>query len=220
MIKLQTKSGIVDLSQKITKGDKGGYYTPSVSEDGKLIWTPSEDDMEPVDSSIIIGPTGLQGDSGVYVGSEEPTDDDVLVWLNPDGEPESEVATKKYVDEKIADFDISGIDLSNYYTKEETELRLEAIELTPGPAGPQGDKGEQGIQGEPGKDGEAGPAGPAGADGKDYVLTEADKAEIASMVEVSGPDVDLTEYYTKDEIDNLLANLPTGDIPSGEGVKF
>lgn len=69
--------------------------------------------------------------------------------------------------------------------------------------------------------GEPGPAGKDGENGKDYVLTEADKQEIASMVDVSGgADVDLSDYYTKGEIDNLLANLPTGDIPSGEEVKF
>lgn len=87
-----------------------------------------------------------------------------------------------------------------------------------GEQGPKGDQGEQGIQGEQGPQGETGPAGPAGENGKDYVLTEEDKAEIAEMV--PGADVDLTDYYTKTEIDNLLANLPTGDIPSGEEVKF
>jgi hypothetical protein len=34
------------------------------------------------------------------------------------------------------------------------------------------------------------------------------------------PDTDLSGYYTKDEIDDMLANLPAGDVPSGEGVKF
>ena len=46
-----------------------------------------------------------------------------------------------------------------------------------GPAGPKGDKGDTGA---------TGPQGPAGADGKDYVLTDADKQEIAGMVEVPG----------------------------------
>ena len=78
---------------------------------------------------------------------------------------------------------------------------IRVIELTPGP------------QGKPGKD---------GADGKDYVLTEADKAEIAGMVEGPGADVDLTDYYTKDEIDALLANLPSGGevLTASEEVEF
>jgi hypothetical protein len=94
----------------------------------------------------------------------------------------------------------------------------------PGPKGDKGDTGEQGPKGDQGIQGiqgETGPAGPAGQDGKDYILTEEDKAEIAGMVEVSGGgDVDLSDYYTKTEIDDLLANLPVGDIPSGEEVKF
>lgn len=32
--------------------------------------------------------------------------------------------------------------------------------------------------------------------------------------------VDLTNYYTKEEIDDIIANLPVGDIPSGEEVEF
>ena len=75
-----------------------------------------------------------------------------------------------------------------------------------GPQGPEGPRGPIGSQGEP---------GPAGKDGKDYVLTEADKEEIAVMVPV-----DLSGYYTKSEINELLANLPVGDIPSGEEVEF
>ena len=56
----------------------------------------------------------------------------------------------------------------------------------------RGRDGAQGIQGEPGAAGEkgdtgpvgaTGATGPAGADGKDYVLTAADKAEIAEQVE-------------------------------------
>lgn len=100
----------------------------------------------------------------------------------------------------------------------------DGVDGEPGPKGDKGDTGEQGPKGDQGIQGiqgETGPAGPAGQDGKDYVLTEEDKAEIAGMVEVSGGgDVDLSDYYTKTEIDDLLANLPVGDIPSGEEVKF
>lgn len=77
-----------------------------------------------------------------------------------------------------------------------------------------------GPQGEPGPIGPEGPAGKDGSDGKDYVLTDADKAEIAGMIEV--PEIDATDYYTKTEIDELLANLPSGggDLPVAEGVGF
>ena len=67
-----------------------------------------------------------------------------------------------------------------------------------GPKGEKGDKGDKGDKGATGAVGPQGPAGPkgekgdtgatgpAGANGKDYVLTEADKQEIAGMVEVPG----------------------------------
>lgn len=63
-----------------------------------------------------------------------------------------------------------------------------------GPQGPKGDPGEQGIQGEPGAKGDKGDTGAqgpkgdkgdtgaAGKDGSDYVLTEADKAELVQLV--------------------------------------
>ena len=79
------------------------------------------------------------------------------------------------------------------------------------------------LKGDKGDKGEIGPEGPAGKDGApgaDYVLTEEDKQEIAGMIEV--PEIDATDYYTKEEIDELLANLPSGggDLPAAEGVEF
>lgn len=47
----------------------------------------------------------------------------------------------------------------------------------PGPQGPKGDKGDIGLQGE------TGPQGPKGDPGNDYVLTDADKKDIAGMVD-------------------------------------
>lgn len=84
------------------------------------------------------------------------------------------------------------------------ELTEEQREQLRGPKGEDGAKGDQG---------EVGPQGPAGQDGKDYVLTDADKQEIAGLVEVPEPDVDLTNYYTKAEIDAMLP-------ASGEEVSY
>jgi hypothetical protein len=93
------------------------------------------------------------------------------------------------------------VDLTGYATETYVEAAIETIELTPGPAGPQGEPGPAGkdgytpvkgvdyFDGAPGKDGAAGKDGKDGAPGKDgsnYVLTEADKQEIAGMVEVTG----------------------------------
>ena len=92
---------------------------------------------------------------------------------------------------------------------------------TPGKDGEPGKDGYTPVKGVDYFDGKDGEPGAPGKDGQDYVLTEADKQEIASMVEVSGGgDVDLSDYYTKEEINDLLSNLPVGDLPSGEGVEF
>jgi hypothetical protein len=75
-----------------------------------------------------------------------------------------------------------------------------------GEQGIQGIQGEQGIPGEKGEQGEPGTPGTNGTDGKDgkdgadYILTEADKEEIAAIV---------------------LAQMPEGSIlPESEEVSF
>ena len=45
-------------------------------------------------------------ENGVYVGTEPPTDPTKLVWINPDGQA-------------------SDLDLSNYYTKDETDSLID-----------------------------------------------------------------------------------------------
>ena len=52
-----------------------------------------------------------------------------------------------------------------------------------GPQGPQGIEGKQGEQGPQGIEGKQGPQGAPGQNGSDYVLTAADKAEIAEITE-------------------------------------
>lgn len=88
---------------------------------------------------------------------------------------------------------------------------ISAIELTPGPQGEQGPIGPQGPAGEVGPKGETGEQGPAG---EDYILTEEDKQEIAGMVEVSGG-ADLTNYYTKTEVDEAIAVIELTPGPQG-----
>lgn len=77
------------------------------------------------------------------------------------------------------------IDMTGIATEEYVQAAIEEIELTPGP------------QGEP------------GVDGKDYVLTEADKAEIAGMVEVTGGG-----GVTEDRVNELI-NEALGVIENG-----
>ena len=198
MIKLTGKNGAIDLSKKMLKGDDGGYYIPKVSNDGILTWVPSEPDMKPAEEASIVGPPGPQGKTGIHVGPDEPVDKDVVVWIDTDAVSADELATKEYVDQAVANVK-PEVDLSNYYTKTQVDGIVETIELTPGPQGPQGERGPQGEQGPIGEtgpkgdtgpqgiqgpQGEPGPKGDPGAPGKDYVLTEADKQEIADLIDV------------------------------------
>ena len=197
------------------KGDDGGFYMPVVDSQGNLSWAPSNSEMLPVESANIRGPIGPTGESGVYVGDTEPTDEEIRVWINPAGEASEALATKQYVD---------GL--------------IETIELTPGPQGPQGiqgpqgeigpqgpqgpigEKGEQGVQGPQGPQGIQGPIGPQGEPGQNYILTEADKSEIAGMVVVDTStfatmaQVEAKGYQTENEV-NALINTALGVIENG-----
>lgn len=122
-------------------------------------------------------------------------------------------ATEAYVDKKVAEAATGGeINLDGYATKVELEKAIEEIELTPGPVGPQGEPGKDGYT--PVKDVDYFD-GKDGVDGQDYVLTEADKEEIAAMVDVSGADVDLSNYYTKSEVDSAIEQIELTPGPQG-----
>jgi len=126
-IKLRGNNDNLSFSKGLAKGDDGGYYIPSVNEDSVLSWVASESDMPEVESVNIRGEQGLKGESGVYVGTEEPTDDS-LIWINPDGEASGELATKSYVDEvvkeEVSKIEIPEPDLSNYATKDDIPVYI------------------------------------------------------------------------------------------------
>lgn len=63
-IELVKKSGQITLQKEMLRGDDGGYYTPSVDEDGNLTWTPSLEDMPEVAGANIKGDKGDKGDTG------------------------------------------------------------------------------------------------------------------------------------------------------------
>ena len=107
-----------------------------------------------------------------------------------------------------------------------------------GATGPKGDKGERGETGATGAVGPQGPAGPkgdkgdtgatgpAGANGKDYVLTEADKQEIAGMVEVPGgvgaaiddTTPSTTTTYSSQKIEDELSALNEANATQDEEI--
>ena len=105
-------------------------------------------------------------------------------------------ATEKFVTDKIAEAQLSvgDVDLSNYYNKSEVDKKIEDIELTPGP------------EGKPGQD------GAPGKDGQDYVLTEADKEEIAGLVDVS-------DFQTAEQVQAAITQA-LGEIGVAEEGAF
>lgn len=127
-IKLKNNNNNLDLTTKIQQiVIDGGVYTPQVDEEGNLSWIPSREGLPPVETVNIKGvpgDKGEDGDSGVYVGATEPTDRDILVWINPDGEASEALATKEYVDEAIKNAPGATVDLSNYYTKTEVDNKI------------------------------------------------------------------------------------------------
>lgn len=110
MIQLKAKSGNINLTQKIMKGDKGGYYIPVVDDEGNLTFIPSEEGMEPVEGANILGP---QGDAGIHVGDSEPSDEDILVWVDPNGAPSDYCMTREEVQSYI-DMRLKEVEYGSY----------------------------------------------------------------------------------------------------------
>ena len=128
--------------------------------------------------SLLLGGSKYFNVEEVYVGAEAPTDDNYKVWINPEGDLPAEVATKGYVDEKIAE--VGGLDLTGYATEDYVDEAIANVELLQGEKGDKGDKGEAGADGKDGEDGYT------PVKGVDY-YTEAEKAEFVNDVLVALP---------------------------------
>lgn len=218
------------------KGDDGGFYMPVVDSQGNLSWAPSNSEMLPVESANIRGPIGPTGESGVYVGDTEPTDEEIRVWINPAGKASEALATKQYVDGLIETIELTpgpqgpigpeGPQGPIGETGPIGPQGPQGIQGETGPQGPQGPIGETGPQGSQGPIGETGPKGeqgiqgPQGEPGQNYILTEADKSEIAGMVVVDTStfatmaQVEAKGYQTEEQV-NTLINTALGVIENG-----
>ncbi len=186
------------LLKDIGKGVNGTTYTPSVSVAGEISWTNDggKDNPEPVNikgPKGDTGPQGAPGKDGERGPQGEPGKDGAAGPQGPQGEPGAE---------------------GPQGPKGDIGAQGEQGEQGPkGDTGAQGPQGEQGPKGDTGPQGEQGPKGdpgPAGADGKDYVLTDADKTDIAAKVEI--PDGSVTT-------DKLADGVVTGDKVSSLAIE-
>ena len=184
MIEIGNKKSNVEIQYPSFTGSDGGYYKPTVSEDGLLEWIPTSNTMPAVQAVNIKGPQGDKGNNGVYVGTEEPTD--VEVWINPQEMPDFIVTMEEVTEEVERQLEGKNLDLSDYYSKTEVDAKIEAIEIIQGPQGETGPAGKDGY---------------SPIKGTDY-WTEEDKSEI---------------------IDEILTLLPEGGgevLPASEEVEF
>ena len=150
----------------------------------------------------------FDGANGVYVGSEPPTDEEVNVWIDPNGTPEVEASNIVFSD------------------NESLQTKYENGDLK----GEKGDKGEDGtmsfsdlteeqkasLKGDKGDKGDVGEKGYTPVKGVDY-FTEDDIASLNIPTKTS----DLTndsgyittipsEYITETELNNAISNLGSG----------
>ncbi len=76
------------------------------------------------------GKDGEPGKSGVYVGIEEPIDENINIWINPDGEANDEIATKEYVDEALKNISGGGTIVDAQFNIIDGILKMEYSEST------------------------------------------------------------------------------------------
>lgn len=78
-------------------GTEAEFLTSLKGKDGTMTF----EDLTEEQKATLKGEKGETGSSGVYLGTEEPVDLSVNIWINPDGTTE-EFATKKYIDTAIS----------------------------------------------------------------------------------------------------------------------
>lgn len=164
------------------------------------------------------GEKGETGDSGVYIGQTEPTDPDVNVWIDPNGQPSAVSASSVSFDDTTAQTGTSNVqDAIDYLVQngsggsgtpgedggyyqpsvdDEGNLTWTASKADMPAVASSNIKGPQGLQG---PTGQTGPQGPAGQDGytpvrgTDY-WTAADQQQIVQDVLAALPSSEEVNY--------------------------
>lgn len=103
-----------DLQREVPTPEIGDAYGIGVAEPydiyvrSQTTWVNNGKIQGPQGEQGEQGPQGETGPSGVYVGSEEPTDEDIEVWVNPDNTTDEFVLKAIYTDKTEKSFVIFG----------------------------------------------------------------------------------------------------------------
>lgn len=194
MIELITNRGRVNITKpsgenigltKPASGRDGGYYTPSVDEDGNLSWTPSKEKMEPVEAVNIKGPQGPQGADGVGIesikqGSQSESDNGYnTLHINLTDGTQQRFVVKNGSQGPQGEKGEDGLSIASIWQVstgegdgaehniivELTDGSVQGFTVRNGSKGEKGDTGPQGPKGDTGEKGADGAQGPAGKDG-------------------------------------------------------
>ena len=165
------------------------------------------------------GDTGPQGERGLQGERGPQGEPGVTSWNDLEDKP-TDLATESFVTQKIAEASLSGgdVDLSGYATIDYVGSEISKIELTPGPQGPKGPKGDKGDPGTTTWEGIT--------NKPTNLATETFVTQKIAEASLSGGNVDLSGYATKEELTNKsdkthnhsyndLTDKPT--IPSLDG---
>ena len=199
------------------KGSDGVGITDVVIEDGNLIITMSDNGT--LNLGKVVGDNGSDGKDGTD-GADGIGITSVVQTTTSDADNGENIVTVTLTNGQTATFTVkNGSKGSQGIQGVQGEKGDQGIQGEVGPQGPKGDtgetgpqgiQGEQGIQGIKGEKGEKGDKGDTGADGSDYVLTNADKQEIAGMVDV--------ETEVSDQLDGAKADIVTEIISQLGGL--
>ena len=158
-----------DAGSPGAKGDTGGYYEPSVNDDGNLSLTAKNGAPAIATTWNIKGPQGLQGDQGPKGdrGPEGPPGADGAPGKDgasgKNGAPGAKGDTGGYYEPSVSDEGVLSLIAKN---------GAPAVDTTWDIKGPQGATGAQGPAGPAGSIGPAGPAGPQGPAGVNATTTD------------------------------------------------
>lgn len=125
------------------KGEDGGYWAPSVADDGTLTWTPSKEGMGEAPTPVNIkGLPGADGDPGAD-GAPGADGQDGGYYIPRIMQPESNIM-------QIA-FDASKSGMTSVQARQIVIPKGDpGQDGAPGPAGDPGPKGDKGDKGDPG----------------------------------------------------------------------